>query len=200
MPHIPPSCGRPERNLYLLIRDGRQAPRNWRRAARRRMPGKSPSPGCARASVRRCVGAAEHYIRLYVMRLAFESCYARFYFRREPIIIMAMADSVTDIQALKRRKTIADFEALRSESARVVLSDHICMRRDLRLPGVTDQQLRRAVRDGEIVKVGPGKYRHWKVQVWLRTAGEVLSVVCEVCDGYLFLITCWEGRGNEPDQ
>lgn len=109
-------------------------------------------------------------------------------------------DPVTEIQALKRRKTIADFEALRRESAKVVLSEHICARRDRRLPGLTDQQLRRVIRDGEIAEVGPGKYKFWQVRVWHRTAGENVTVVCEVRDGYLFLITCWEGRGNDPGQ
>ena len=113
---------------------------------------------------------------------------------------MGMADSVTDIHTLRRRQTITDFKALRSDSANVVLSDHICARRSLRLPDVTDQQLRRVIRDGEISKVGPGKYRHWKVQVWRKTAGEIVTVVCEVRDDCLFLITCWEGRGNEPDE
>ena len=45
-------------------RSSRQAPRNWRGAARRRIRGKPLAPVCARASVRRCVGAVEHYLSL----------------------------------------------------------------------------------------------------------------------------------------
>jgi hypothetical protein len=112
-----------------------------------------------------------------------------------------MADNVVKLPSVARdpdtASTLRAFELFRSRTEAMVFSAHFARKRMERLPEITDKQFRSAVSRGEVVKVGPGKYNHWQVRVWIKTAGEVISLVCEVRDEYLFLITCWEGKGDE---
>lgn len=105
-----------------------------------------------------------------------------------------MGEVVVDLKDGKRRQVLETFETLRGDSAAVFFSAHFSEKRAERLPLITDQQIRRVLREGEVLKVGPGKYRHWKVEISRRTAGDIVTVVCSVRDDRLVLITCWEGQ------
>lgn len=87
---------------------------------------------------------------------------------------------------------------MRAQSERVVFSYHFGQQRQIRVADLTDRQIHRVVANGEVRKVGPGKYNHWKVEVTGRSAGDLVTVVCEVRDDMLVLITCWEGTGDGP--
>lgn len=119
---------------------------------------------------------------------------------------MHMAEKVIDFKArqLEQREqttlqTVNAFNRMREESELQVFSNHFQEQRKLRFEGINNRQFHRVVAEGEISKVSPGKYNHWKVEVWKKVAGEVISVACEVRDDCLRLITCWEGKGDEPE-
>ena len=111
---------------------------------------------------------------------------------------MGMTDQVASMREALKRQTLERFERMRARSELVVFSDHFGEQRRARVADMTDRQIHRVVANGEVRKVGPGKYNHWKVEVKGRSAGDLVTVVCEVRDDMLVLITCWEGTGDGP--
>ena len=106
---------------------------------------------------------------------------------------MGMAEDVSNLAEARREKTLAQFRALLKDSSNVVWSAHFYDRQAEKVPHLTNRHFMNALRNGEIIRVGPGKYSHWKVEIKHISAGEEFCVACDVGEDKLILVTCWGG-------
>ena len=113
---------------------------------------------------------------------------------------MSMTKDVTSLEDAKRQRTLDLYESLRVESTNIMAGKHFKDQQDNRFSHLPLRQLVRAVQHGEVVKVGPGKYNNWKVEVKYVLAGETVIVVCDVSDDRLYLITCMGGSEDVIDE